>query len=111
MTASKPLLWMLGQLELLGELQIGLMYEPARTPEKFMYLSVRGVEIGGDGILRTVSAHGASLAECAEDLFTRLSELESDDLYVVIDSYKDNRRAVRWHSGLRSWVRVEEALK
>lgn len=104
-----PFLWMIGQLELLGELRVGLMHESARTPQKFMYLSIRGVEIGGDGILRSVSAHGASLEECARQLFHDLSQVD-DGLYVVIEGYRDSRRAVRWHGGLGSWVPVKEAL-
>ncbi len=104
------ILWLLGQLELLGDLRIGLMYEPVRTPDKFMYLSIEGVEIGGDGILRSVSAHGGSLEECAAALFFKLTELESPDLYIVIDAGKNTRRAVRWHKGLGSWARIPESL-
>ena len=104
------MLYKLGQLELLGEVRVGLMHKSARTPEKFMYLGIYRVEIGGDGILRSVAAHGGSLEECVDKLFAQLTTL-GDDLYVVIDGYRDTRRGLRWHDGLGSWVPVEEALR
>jgi hypothetical protein len=104
-------LFELRQLELLGEVEIGLMHRSCRTPEKFLYLTIRRAEIVHDGIATSIAAHGASPAECIEHLYRRLIELPAEVMIVTEAWQPEKRRSFRYDAGLRSWVRVEEVSK
>lgn len=102
--------WMLAQLELLSDVELRVMHRSARTPERWIGASLHGVNLGGDGTIRTVSGHGATVEEALAELFTRLTQPGNPDLYVVIES-RTERRALRWDAEFGSWTRVHEDLR
>ena len=67
------------------------------------------VEIGGDGILRSVSGRALTPEDAIFDLWYQLTNIESDQ-YVVIDASGENRAAYKWN-GKRWVIKHEKQVK
>lgn len=69
------------------------------------WVHLSGVEIGGDGMLRTSSADGATPQEAVRNAWQRITRLEPGQ-YLVLNAAGPNRRQVRWNGFM--WADVTE---
>lgn len=99
----------LAQLEALGNVEVCITHKSVRTRDRFVGVHVNRVEIGGDGLLTTVSGYGDSIQSAVADLYGKLTTLP-DDKYVVRNGWSDTREAFRFNDALGTWLRVEEAF-
>lgn len=69
------------------------------------YVHQAGVEIGGNGLLSSVSVSGATPINAIEKYWAKLTNLDPG-LHVVIGAMREDRRAVRWNGFM--WDDVKE---
>lgn len=62
---------------------------------------VRGLELGGDGVLVSISGRGKSPQEATENLWMQIEAMPSDR-YLVLGAMRDTRRHVRWNGFM--WI-------
>lgn len=54
------------------------------------------VDLGGDGMLSTIGAGGATPEEAVESLWERMTTL-TPGMYIVVGAGSDDRKHVRWN--------------
>jgi len=64
-------LWQIGQLQLLGRIEISVMTDGARVWNRYLAVGLRGVEIVDGGVLRSISAHGSEIDVLIDEVFKR----------------------------------------
>ena len=79
--------------------------ELRRRKDGSWYVRLRGVEIGGNGFLTTVTQGGRTAAAAVNECFEQHTALP-DDRYVVIHAgYPEKRRQLRWNGFMWADVR------
>jgi hypothetical protein len=70
----------------------------------------KGVEIGGDGMLRSVSGNGADPFQAAEDLWKQATTLTAGQ-YLVTSAYGGGRKQHRWHDFMWHEIPISSETK
>lgn len=68
------------------------------------YVDCRGREIGGDGLLASLSGDGRTPQEAVEDDWRKNVEELPADRYLVLRAMHSDRRHVRWNGFM--WIEV-----
>jgi hypothetical protein len=72
------------------------------------YVSLRGVEIGGDGMLRSPASRASTPEAAVVDAWLSMTNLTQGQ-YLVLNAMLPTRRAVRWNGFM--WVDVVEHVR
>lgn len=99
-------LWQMGQLELIGEVRIGVLHESVRTKKKAFYASLDKIEIRDGGLLRSVSASGADLADMIDEVFGMVTKGPEAP---ILFRWRDDAEFT-WDEALGSWRRIDLAF-
>lgn len=97
----KDLLYVLKELEMLGDIRLGMMSESVRRADKWMYASFYGVEIIEGGLATSPTSHGGSAEECVRNLFDRLIQVKAPA------AIRSAHGFVRWDTEMGAWIKVE----
>lgn len=97
----KDLLYILRQLEVLGDIRLGMMSESVRRSDKWMYASLYGVDIVEGGLATSPTVHGSNAEECVRDLFERLVQVKAPA------AIRNAHGFVRWDTEMIAWLKVE----
>lgn len=61
------------------------------------YVSARGRNVGGDGLLRGAYGNGPTPEAAVTDDWRQLAEMLPSDRFIVVDGLTSGRRQVRWN--------------
>lgn len=86
-------------LKVLGEAALHM-----RQPGDW-HVTVKGVEIGGNGLLESAGGNGGTPEQAVDDAFMRLTRLPQGR-HIVCRAYGPDRMAYRWEGFM--WVPVKE---
>lgn len=98
-------MWMLGQLEILGEVELGIMRDGIRSQEIFIHASVKHTTLTDGTIAIGLASNGKSVEECVEKLFREATELKLPKC-IRVDEPHSTVRKYTFNHFLQSWVPV-----